>query len=199
MSSALAARVGPGANWCTFATWASKQAGQTIRTEDLARTVEGHLGRSDALTHVIERLTALVRAIDRAADRHRISGAVREAASPTAALARASGAVARGNLKVFEEIGREFARFRVPLESAGADPEDASRASAPRSGRASARQPGSSPDRFRGYHRAVTATDAKSRAEGLLLANLRIGLHEQTRLQPEILEALQAPVIDHLR
>ena len=66
MSSALAARVGPSANWCTFATWASKQAGQTIRTEDLARTVEGHLGRSDALTHVIERLTAYVRAIDRA-------------------------------------------------------------------------------------------------------------------------------------
>ena len=46
MSSALAARVGPSANWCTFATWASKQADQTIRTEDLARTVEGHLGRS---------------------------------------------------------------------------------------------------------------------------------------------------------
>ena len=92
MSSALAARVGPSANWCTFATWASKQAGQTIRTEDLARTVEGHLGRSDALTHVIERLTALVRAIDRAADRHRIPGAIREAASPTAALARANAA-----------------------------------------------------------------------------------------------------------
>ena len=71
MSSALEARVGPGANWCTFATWASKQAGQTIRIEDLARTVEGHLGRSDALTHVIERLTAFVRAIDRGEQRDR--------------------------------------------------------------------------------------------------------------------------------
>jgi hypothetical protein len=30
MSRALSARTGPGANWCTFATWASKQAGQTI-------------------------------------------------------------------------------------------------------------------------------------------------------------------------
>lgn len=28
LSAAMAGRTGPGANWCTFATWASKQAGQ---------------------------------------------------------------------------------------------------------------------------------------------------------------------------
>jgi hypothetical protein len=198
MSSALAARVGPGANWCTFATWASKQAGQTIRVEDLARAVEGHLGRSDALTHVIDRLSVLFRALDRTADSHRISGAIREAASPTAVLARASDAVARGNLKVFQEIGREFARFLALPESAGADREDAIERFC------AALRPGDPPDgqahlraAFRGYHRALAATNAKARAEGLLLANLRIGLHEQTRLQPEILEALNASVVDH--
>ena len=38
LSRAFAARIDGGpANWCTFATWASKQAGQTIRGEDLAR------------------------------------------------------------------------------------------------------------------------------------------------------------------
>ena len=37
----FAARTGGGpANWCTFATWASKQAGQTIRKEDLRRAFE---------------------------------------------------------------------------------------------------------------------------------------------------------------
>ena len=47
LSRALAARTGGGpANWCTFATWASKQAGQTIRKEDLARTFERLFGRS---------------------------------------------------------------------------------------------------------------------------------------------------------
>jgi hypothetical protein len=51
MSRALAARGRSGANWCTFATWASKQAGQTIRQEDLARRVEDHLGRSEAVAH----------------------------------------------------------------------------------------------------------------------------------------------------
>jgi hypothetical protein len=92
MSAALAARAAPGANWCTFATWASKQAGHTIRLEDLARFVEGHLGRPNTLTPVIERLTPLFRAIGRAADRHLISGAIHEAASPVAALTRASAA-----------------------------------------------------------------------------------------------------------
>src|SRR5262249_19104655 len=40
LSAALSARLGPGANWCTFATWASRQAGHTIRGEDLARKID---------------------------------------------------------------------------------------------------------------------------------------------------------------
>ena len=43
LSAAVASHIGPGANWCTFATWASRQAGQTIRKEDLARTLEAKL------------------------------------------------------------------------------------------------------------------------------------------------------------
>ena len=39
LSTAIAQRVGPGANWCTFATWASRQAGCTIRGEDLIEHV----------------------------------------------------------------------------------------------------------------------------------------------------------------
>ena len=40
LSRALARRTVSHANWCTFAVWASKQAGQTIRKEDLARALE---------------------------------------------------------------------------------------------------------------------------------------------------------------
>ena len=41
LSRLFAARTGgEPANWCTFATWASKQAGQTIRKEDLRRAFE---------------------------------------------------------------------------------------------------------------------------------------------------------------
>ena len=35
LSAAMARLTGIGANWCTLATWASKQAGQSIRREDL--------------------------------------------------------------------------------------------------------------------------------------------------------------------
>ena len=37
ISRAVAGFTGFCANWCTFAAWASKQAGQTIRQEDLLR------------------------------------------------------------------------------------------------------------------------------------------------------------------
>ncbi|HSL70052.1 MAG TPA: hypothetical protein VK864_07395, partial [Longimicrobiales bacterium] len=40
LSKTIAARTAGGANWCTFATWASRQAGQSIRREDLQRAIE---------------------------------------------------------------------------------------------------------------------------------------------------------------
>src|SRR5512134_702818 len=43
LAHVLAERTGPKANWCTFATWASRQAGQTIRKEDLRRLLESSL------------------------------------------------------------------------------------------------------------------------------------------------------------
>ena len=37
----MSALTGPGANWCAVATWASRQAGQSIRKEDLERGAGG--------------------------------------------------------------------------------------------------------------------------------------------------------------
>jgi hypothetical protein len=48
---------------------------------------------------------------------------------------------------------------------------------------------------FSHYRDALAAPDERTRAQFLLLANLEIGFHEQTRLQPEILEAMNAPVM----
>ena len=39
LSASMASRVTGCANWCTFATWASRQAGVTIRHEDLAEAL----------------------------------------------------------------------------------------------------------------------------------------------------------------
>ncbi len=116
--------LGPTANWSTFATWASKQAGQTIRKEDLART-------------------------DRASD-----------------------AVARGNRKVFEEIGREFARFLALGRKRMAHPQAVDQF-------CDQLRPGDAPEgqrhlveAFKAYHRALLADHPKSRAEWTLLGNL---------------------------
>src|SRR5919197_4521255 len=55
--SRLAAAVAdgrPGANWCTFATWASRQAGSTIRGEDLLDHLQRDLARRRDLLHPIQ-------------------------------------------------------------------------------------------------------------------------------------------------
>jgi hypothetical protein len=49
---------------------------------------------------------------------------------------------------------------------------------------------------FTRYRRAHGTVEPRARAQLVLLANLQIGLHEQTRLQPEIAEALDAALLD---
>ncbi|MFI9009890.1 hypothetical protein ACIGNX_21920 [Actinosynnema sp. NPDC053489] len=192
LSRALADRTGGSANWCTFAVWASKQVGQTIRQEDPARLLERLLASSPETRASAD---LLVRALRLAVPRRVADDAerlVRQAVVATARLDAAADASARGNLKVFAEIAREFARFLAEFPGDGSI--DTFRA---------ALRPGEPPEgqrylgqAFTRYHRAMTTDDPKERAELLLLANVEIGLHEQTRLQPEITAALEAPVVD---
>ena len=63
LSAVLAERTGPSANWCTFATWASKQAGQTIRKEDLARKLESVLKTEPAPAQAVQGVAASARDI----------------------------------------------------------------------------------------------------------------------------------------
>jgi hypothetical protein len=101
LSGAFARLTGGGpANWCTFATWASKQAGQTIRKEDLARTFERLFGRSREATGVANAAVASITELRSNGGRERLWEALWKALRPTAAFDRASDAVARGNRKV---------------------------------------------------------------------------------------------------
>lgn len=190
LSLAVADAVGPGANWCTFATWASKQAGQTIRGDDLGRKIEEVFAGSDAVPFIVGRLRDLRRSLGGHIESDAVLKAVRDACAPLLIVARVSDAVARGNKKVFEEIGREFARF-LPDAPGAIDTF------------CEGLRPGDAPDgqrllaaAFRAYHRARALPDHKQRAECMFFANLQIGLHEQTRLQPEIAEALNTAVPD---
>jgi len=198
LSTAMAALTGPLANWCTFATWASKQAGQSIRKEDLARTFETLLTGSRDATRAMDALADAdgdsrgLQAVDVDALRETL----RQALSPAAAFERVSDAIARGNKKVFEEIGREFARFLALCQYGPPDDAvveefcDELRPGEPPDGQRYLRQA------FRCYSQALIEADAKRKCELMLLANVEIGFHEQTRLQPEIIEALDAPLPD---
>jgi hypothetical protein len=188
LANAFAQSVPGGANWCTFATWASKQAGRTIRKEDIARAAERHfrsrldkrpLGRqlarlpglsTDVLVRLVGQLSLALPGIDRAA-----------------------GAVARGNRKVFEEIGHYFAHALDSLDQHPGSFETV----------AASLRPGPPPDgqdllrrAFLNYQIGSATADPAVRAQSALLANVQIGFHEQTRLQPEIREAMDAALLD---
>jgi hypothetical protein len=185
LAAAFAARGGEGANWCTYATWASRQAGRTIRGEDLLEYLDQKLGESRWLMHPIATLGRRLVRRGLFQRETRIGRMTAELHTPFDAFESASDAVARGNLKVFEEIGLEFARY---LHSR---PPEAFLAQL---------RPGDPPDgqgylrrAFERYERRRNERDPKARTELGVLANLEIGFHEQTRLQPEIRQALDAP------
>jgi hypothetical protein len=177
LAAACATRNGEGANWCTYATWASRQAGRTIRGEDLLEHLEHRLGKGRWVVHPMATLWRRLLRRGLFQRETRLGHLTHELHTPFDAFERASDAVARGNLKVFEEIGLEFARYLhdYPPDLRPGDPPEGQRLLS---------------QAFARYEGLRFERDPKRRAELALLANLEIGLHEQTRLQPEILEAL---------
>lgn len=196
LAPAMSRRLAGNANWCAFATWASKKAGRTIRGEDLEKSFTSAIERSPVVAQLVpflaDRLHSLGASIG---DDQALSVVIRELDLPGIA-ARAGDAVARGNLKVFEEIGLAFARYLATASLASGGTSGLSafldhlRDGDPPDGQRLLRSA------FAHYHEALGTSDAAARAELCLLANLEIGLHEQTRLQPEIREALDAAVPD---
>jgi hypothetical protein len=188
LALALRVHTGVGANWCAFATWASRQAGRTIRREDLREALRARL-------RVSETVRSLAAAVpwpgSRPADPlGTLVDHVVQALDAEAALERAASAVAIGNRKVFAEIAPAFASF---LDVVGnPDPGvfarflESFRPGEPPEGQQSLREA------FAAYHEALGTTDPVARTQLLCYANLLVGLHEQTRLQPDIRQALDA-------
>src|SRR4051812_44399148 len=191
LTAAMRARTGGAADWCTFATWASRQAGRTIRGEDLLDRVDGILGRRSWLLAPLAALSRLLLRKGLFQPETTLGRLVAEIHTPFDAFERASVAVAAGNLEVFAEIAREFARFlaTVPADAAESSPEFLTFAAQLRSG--------PPPvgldylrDAFSHYQRQRREIDPAARAAWILLANVKIGLHEQMRLQPQITAAI---------
>jgi len=172
------------ANWCTFACNASKTAGYSIRREELPfYRIISRLGRRPGARKALDRIEAAV--VD--------AGMTRRFA---AILAAVSNSISAGNLKVFAELGPVFARFvRTFRDDAEYDSE--------RLGAFLATlHPGSTEaggqellrEALSHYYEAMFEPRPKRKTELILLGNIKVGLHEQMRLQPNIFEALTAPL-----
>jgi hypothetical protein len=184
-------------NWCIFAVWASKQAGQTIRKEDLSRTFQNVFHNSPEITFVLNTIAQFSEVIKRLPEVKAINDFFLKIINPDDAFEHSAHAVAEGNKKVFFEIGGEFARFLSVFKSEqDFTDENINQFCA-------AFKPGDPPggqqmlkDAFNSYYEAWLQNDSKSKMESILYADLLIGYHEQTRLQPQIIDALNAPLID---
>jgi hypothetical protein len=195
LSAAMAERTGGCSNWCTISTWASRQAGATIRGEDLLEHLQRRLNRRAELLHPVRSTWRFLLRKGVFQPETRIGRLVRAIHTPFDAFERTSEAVARGNLKVFSEIGREFARYLSECpRHLGVDSVEFGRfldrlaAGDPPDGQEYLRRA------FTRYQQQAFEPSATARAELIALANIEISFHEQTRLQPEIREALDAPL-----
>lgn len=173
------------ANWCSFATWASKQAGHTIRGEDLPERVY-RLLPEHPLYHDADRAgaaTMLERVELELVHRPHLDEYVETL------MERLSAAIADGNLRVFAELAPLFARFLAVSD------DDAFAAFL------AELRPGPTDDggqdilraAFGNYRAAALEPDAKRKIDLIFMANVQIGLHEQTRLQPNIAAGLDTP------
>src|SRR5215204_1168291 len=94
---------GDGANWTTYATWASRQAGRGIRGETLLDTADLELGRGRWLVHPFRTLWRRLLRRGLLRPETRLGRLIAELHTPFDAVESASAAVARGNLEVFAE------------------------------------------------------------------------------------------------
>ena len=195
LSKAMSRYTSGNPNWCTFAVWASKQAGQTIRKEDLVQTFKNIFHNSAEITFVLNSFAQLTEVIKNLPEVKAIDEFFLKIINPDDPIELSASAVADGNKKVFSEIGGEFARFLSVFKDENDFTEENINQFC------AAFKPGGPPDgqqmlkdAFNSYYEARLQNDPKAKMELILYADLLIGYHEQTRLQPQIADALNAPI-----
>jgi hypothetical protein len=190
---------GPNVNWSTFATWASKTAGQSIRNEEVPPFVGDLVGDAeDDAMHRLGKIAAIIDDIVPTTGFHAsfLLAPVKET------LGTVSKSIGDGNLKVFAELAPLFVQFVEAMRAGGPAPSPAALA-----GFVETLDPRPTADggqdqlrlAFTNYHRAILERDDVEKARLVLAGNCQIGLHEQTRLQPQIAEAMDAPIDDILK
>lgn len=168
------------ANWFCFGCRASKTAGASVRREDVP--LRDVLAKTP-LWPLVERGVELARRLELTA-----------AFDDT--LRTVAERVVEGNRLIFEEIGPAFVRFVGAFVSdAEYRPEKLAAFLAPLApGPSDAGGQDTLRAALSAYYEATFERSAKRRAELILLGSLKIGLHEQIRVDPVLDRALDAPL-----
>lgn len=172
------------ANWACFGCRASFTAGYSIRMEDdLTSPWVRRLARAGGVGRLVRGVQATV-------------GATPIGQQVEAALRTVSACISAGNLRIFAEIGTVMARFLITFE------DDTTYDRAKLDGFLATLPPGPPEmggqdvlrEGMRAWYEARFADTPKRRSEWILLGNCYIGVHEQTRVQSDLVEALDAPL-----
>jgi hypothetical protein len=182
--------------WCTFAIWASNTAGLSIRDDELPRFVSELLLGADPHVDAIVRQTNACTAVLR---RLGVLGELQRSHLEhlvAQAVGQVSAFIANGNTLVYGELAPLFVRFIESLDRDGAPAAERVDETLDGLGVPSSEQAPHVRLAFQQYALAAGTTDAPSRAQHVLAANVAAVLHEQQRLQHDIAAALDAGLID---
>ncbi len=174
-------------SWLAFGAYASKTAGYSIRHELLPDDLE----KTFWSFYLYRRMMRFVRRFLVSPGERRkeldIIGRI---------LAGISLRISEGNLLVFAELAPAFNDFAAAFGTAEKHDQEELVQYLARFKPGPVEESGQDylVEAFKIYYEARLAAGARHKAELVFLANILIGLHEQTRLQPKIAEALYMPV-----
>jgi hypothetical protein len=181
---------GKNVSWCSFATHASKTAGQALRHELMPGYLKSAMIRMAGYENTFLFLSEGILEPDQAKTGEQNSRMGK-------ALRRVSQLISEGNITVFEELAWPFSSFLRTFKKDWEYDEGKLGAFLDEQFKPGPLVEGGQDyliEAFTAYYKARFETRTKEKAEYILQANLLIGLHEQTRLQPQIEQALTVPV-----
>jgi hypothetical protein len=192
LSREIARVLGAGnANWCTYATWASKTAGRFIRNDEVPALFRKLLEDSHGFRKGTQRVSRGLFNFHPETPFADLD--LFDVAEET--VGEVSGQITAGNLKVFAELAPVFARFVHLFDGGSLDKTAAQRLlDSLKVGPSSRDGQSLLKEALEHFLAAAQESDPVAKAQHMLVANAQTGLHEQIRLQPYIAGSLNAPI-----
>ncbi|HXS18998.1 MAG TPA: hypothetical protein VN764_17490 [Polyangiaceae bacterium] len=196
LSHGLTSVLGSGnANWSTFACWASRTAGISIRMQEIPEEFTAALRVEAAFEKKAKELSGKLGFVGRwlIPQQNPLDLA-------RAVIVEVATQIAEGNLKVYAELAPLFAKFASEFSNPSSRTEERWNAFFDDFKAGSAAEGGQDDlqKAFKAYLKAADTEDEILKAQLILYGNVMIGLHEQTRLQKNIAGGINAMFSDQV-